>query len=276
SSSLNCPGNTPADEESNPEELEDLEIKGEEEELHASQTCEQLVVKLEDDTFIYTPAYEESDHSDSEPSERPQSRSKDAFPCNVSEVYHHVHKPYSCNVCGKGFSQTSDLKNHTRTHLNERQFSCDTCGKAFTHPKVLNSHLRIHTGEKPYTCTTCGEKFRFSNALKVHIRRNHTGERPYLCKTCGKTFIDMSKLKVHIRTHTGEKPYLCKVCGKAFIEMSRLNVHMRTHTGEKPYQCKFCGKGFIETSKMNVHMRIHTEMLTSQNCYNFYPCFLPS
>ena len=49
------------------EDPEPPEIKEEQEELCTSQEGEQLVVKVETDTVMLTPAYEESDHSEAEP-----------------------------------------------------------------------------------------------------------------------------------------------------------------------------------------------------------------
>ena len=38
-------------------------------------------------------------------------------------------KPYTCDVCGKGFSENGSLQNHIKTHTGDK---CDVCGKGFS------------------------------------------------------------------------------------------------------------------------------------------------
>ncbi|XP_049620691.1 zinc finger protein 420-like [Suncus etruscus] len=166
-------------------------------------------------------------------------------------------KGYTCQECGKAFSQAVHLTRHMNTHTGVKPYTCEECGKAFTRSSGLSYHLNIHTGEKPYVCTECGKAFNYSSSLYMHWNV-HRGEKPYACKPCGKAFTYASELKKHTRTHGGEKPYACKKCGKAYTVASSLARHQKTHTGERPYTCKECGKSFTRASILSVHEKIHT------------------
>ncbi|XP_034396457.1 zinc finger protein 699-like [Cyclopterus lumpus] len=278
------------------EDPEPSQIKEEQEKLCTSQEGEQLELKQETETFMLTPTYEETDHSEPEPtrdhqllsymshvaespdqkgSEHEDSEStsnaepqpkkihpKNRSHCddeNLLKIHNNTQTgkaPFRCNTCGKAFKFRSGLYSHLRTHTGEKPHACKYCGKGFSKTSTLQTHIRIHTGEKSFSCKTCGKDFRCRSSLTVHMR-THTGEKPFSCKTCGKDFQYSSSLMVHMRTHTGEKPFSCKTCGKDFQYSSSLTVHMRTHTGEKPLSCKTCGKDFRCRSNLTVHMRKH-------------------
>lgn len=73
-------------------------------------------------------------------------------------------KKHSCQVCGKGFKDSFDLKRHKRTHTGVRPYACTKCDKAFSQRCSLEKHeKRIHGKDvaserrcKTYVCEDCG------------------------------------------------------------------------------------------------------------------------
>ncbi|XP_044927998.1 zinc finger protein 263 isoform X2 [Mustela putorius furo] len=176
-------------------------------------------------------------------------------------------KLHLCPLCGKNFSNNSNLIRHQRIHAAERLCMGVGCGEIFAgNPHFLSLH-RTHLGEEAHKCLECGKSFSQNTHLTRH-QRTHTGEKPYQCNVCGKSFSCNSNLHRHQRTHTGEKPYKCPECGEIFAHSSNLLRHQRIHTGERPYKCAECGKSFSRSSHLVIHERTHEK----ERLYPFSEC----
>ncbi|KAM9208484.1 zinc finger protein 263 isoform 1-T1 [Dugong dugon] len=176
-------------------------------------------------------------------------------------------KLHLCPLCGKNFSNNSNLIRHQRIHAAERLCMGVECGDIFGGNSHFLSLQRAQLGEEAHKCLECGKSFSQNTHLTRH-QRTHTGEKPYQCTVCGKSFSCNSNLHRHQRTHTGEKPYKCPECGEIFAHSSNLLRHQRIHTGERPYKCPECGKSFSRSSHLVIHERTHER----ERLYPFSAC----
>lgn len=105
-----------------------------------------------------------------------------------------------CEICGKNFTNQSQLKYHARSHMpieQRRTFECYLCQTMFAYKKSLIPHMALHhSGAKTqFQCEICQLHFSRTDALRRH-QLIHLNKLPHTCSYCEKGFRTKFNLKV--------------------------------------------------------------------------------
>ena len=96
--------------------------------------------------------------------------------CDFEIIYFQVHIKVPCSMCGEMVSKGKFNYHMMQKHVpaSEKKHKCDYCGKGFSETSRLRDHINVHTGEKPHKCRFCNTGFASIGNKAAH-ERSHLG-----------------------------------------------------------------------------------------------------
>ncbi|KAH3831005.1 hypothetical protein DPMN_104264 [Dreissena polymorpha] len=89
--------------------------------------------------------------------------------CNV----HGDGKNYLCLYCGKEFATKVDLDAHSAREQRTREIECEICNHKATTRAHLREHLKTHSEEKTHVCHVCKAAYKHISSLYTHYGQKH-------------------------------------------------------------------------------------------------------
>ncbi|XP_074833111.1 histone H4 transcription factor isoform X4 [Carettochelys insculpta] len=173
---------------------------------------------------------------------------------------HTQEKVVACPTCGGMFSNNTKFFDHIRrqTALDQQRFQCSHCSKRFATERLLRDHMRNHVNH--YKCPLCDMTCPLPSSLRNHIRFRHSEERPFKCDYCDYSCKNLIDLRKHLDTHSKEPAYRCEFEGCSFTARSLCSIKLhyrKVHEGdsEPRYKCHICDKCFTRGNNLTVHLR---------------------
>nr|XP_033800968.1 zinc finger protein 646-like [Geotrypetes seraphini] len=200
---------------------------------------------------------------------------------------------FPCLICQKTFSNLLALKNHLRTHSEEKRFKCTDCNEGFRISRQLASHRWIAHGDAEHNCTLQNEEeedisngydspdpappLLMENGSLLSNLENYIAESMVPADFSQLDFKDygeskhfdttfilrkddtvMSIEQLPTSTSDEERRFKCLQCGKAYKHAGSLANHRQSHT-MGIYQCAVCFKEFSNLMAHKNHCRIHSD-----------------
>ncbi|KAM6312438.1 histone H4 transcription factor [Podargus strigoides] len=173
---------------------------------------------------------------------------------------HTQEKVVACPACGGMFSNNTKFFDHIhrQTALDQQRFQCSHCFKRFATERLLRDHMRNHVNH--YKCPLCDMTCPLPSSLRNHIRFRHSEERPFKCDYCDYGCKNLIDLRKHLDTHSKEPAYRCEFEGCSFAARSLYSIKLhcrKVHEGdsEPRYKCHVCDKCFTRGNNLTVHLR---------------------
>ena len=186
-------------------------------------------------------------------------------------------KGFPCDLCNKGFTRSSKLKKHMKTHLKSESQNVNqvSLSKVVMKETVLNSDIQTAESHKQLS---------HEADLERHVQTVDSDTKALPCSLCRKSFAQSSALKKHmhishslldIRMADLVKPVriLLRDCLRVSNIQGKTNIEDKCVLPSKivssnpqtkdpeyiPYNCSLCPRSFTQQNSLNIHMQIHTQ-----------------
>uniref|UniRef100_A0A8C4WV16 Histone H4 transcription factor n=1 Tax=Eptatretus burgeri TaxID=7764 RepID=A0A8C4WV16_EPTBU len=173
---------------------------------------------------------------------------------------HTQEKFAACPTCGGMFSNNTKLIDHLRrqTTREHHMFKCSHCSKIFSSERILRDHMRHHINH--YKCPFCDMTCPAPSALRNHMKFRHSTNKPFKCALCDHGCKNQTDLRKHLETHSAHPVYRCDIacCSFTARSLSTVRAHYRkVHQGDSVprYKCHLCEKTFTRGGSLTIHLR---------------------
>jgi KRAB domain-containing zinc finger protein len=168
--------------------------------------------------------------------------------------------PHICQLCGKGFYLSADLRRHMQSHETEEEPGAIKFTKKMCKlPKaVFKKYFENFFKHNSSECQLCGKIIKSQKSVfQAHVLKHKTGTPGVLkCifRGCKQTFTSATDLKQHTLQHwdLSLRPFACDFprCIYASGNKSGLLEHKRNVHSSNLYTCDMCGKQFKHLSSI--------------------------
>ncbi|XP_064464229.1 histone H4 transcription factor-like [Ornithodoros turicata] len=170
---------------------------------------------------------------------------------------HTQEKRVACPTCGGLFVSRTKLGDHLSRQLPPAaELSCSYCRRGFSSERLLRDHMRHHINH--YKCPKCDMTCPSPSALKYHIQCRHTQLRPFVCQLCDYSTKLVGDFRKHHELHHSEEVKQCQSCQYVASNASELRKHLRSvHTVDAErsvYACHLCSKQYSKGHTLSRHL----------------------